>query len=358
MGAASCFSGSTFRLVNGSDSHPLVTRILVVRFSSMGDVILTTPVVRALHAMLEGDVEVHFLTKSPFAAAVRNLEGVSRVWTMERTTAEVEDDLKAVGFHYVVDLHANARSGFVKRALRADGGRTFDLTVNKRSLDKILLVRTGWDRLAGQHVVERYLATLRPFGDARAALARVGDDASLQLPLRPSEGKKEGVVLALGAAHVGKSIPESHWRGIVKGLRSQGEQVTLIGGPDERELAERLCAAEDGVRSLCGQASWADTFSMMSTAEVLVGGDTGAMHAGAALKVPMVVIWGCTSPALGMGPWNPHSKTVQLEPESPNRSRPCSRLGDRCRHKTPCIQRVPVQKILAGIEGILNRKAP
>jgi hypothetical protein len=229
MGAASCFSGSTFRLVNGSDSHPLVTRILVVRFSSMGDVILTTPVVRALHAMLEGDVEVHFLTKSPFAAAVRNLEGVSRVWTMERTTAEVEDDLKAVGFHYVVDLHANARSGFVKRALRADGGRTFDLTVNKRSLDKILLVRTGWDRLAGQHVVERYLATLRPFGDARAALARVGDDASLQLPLRPSEGKKEGVVLALGAAHVGKSIPESHWRGIVKGLRSKGEQVTLIG---------------------------------------------------------------------------------------------------------------------------------
>ena len=93
-----------------------MTRVLIIRFSSMGDVILTTPVVRALHAMLEGEVEVHYLTKAPFAEAVRGLAGVHRVWTIEKTTAEIESELQEVGFHYVVDLHANARSGFVKRA--------------------------------------------------------------------------------------------------------------------------------------------------------------------------------------------------------------------------------------------------
>ena len=87
-----------------------------------------------------------------------------------------------MGFHYVVDLHANARSGFVKRALRKGEGRTFDLTVDKRSLDKILLVRTGWDRLGGQHVVERYLDTLKPFGDALERLRSAGDEGALALP--------------------------------------------------------------------------------------------------------------------------------------------------------------------------------
>ena len=104
------------------------------------------------------EVEVHFLTKSAFVDAVDGLEGVHKVWSIEKTTAEVELDLVELGFHYVVDLHANARSGFIKRALRNNG--TLDLTVDKKSIEKILLVRFGWDRLRGEHVVERYLAPL------------------------------------------------------------------------------------------------------------------------------------------------------------------------------------------------------
>lgn len=160
-------------------------RVLLIRFSSMGDVILTSPVVRALHAMLEGGVEVHFLTKSAFVDAVDGLEGVHKVWSIEKTTAEVELDLVELGFHYVVDLHANARSAFIKRALRR--GNTLDLTVNKRSLEKMLLVRFGRDRLGGQHVVERYLATLDPFGSALSALGGVEDNGALRLPALEAE---------------------------------------------------------------------------------------------------------------------------------------------------------------------------
>lgn len=287
------------------------------------------------------------------------------MWTMDRTTAEVEADLQAQGFHYVVDLQANARSAFVKRALRKGEGRTLDLTVDKRSLDKIWLVRTGVDRLRGQHVVERYLDTLRPFGNALAALAEAGDNGALRLPVGLAEQSVEKAgapaqreaVLALGAAHAGKAIPEDHWQVILQGLVDAGHRVRLIGGADEAELGERLVRAQgDGapVHNGAGYMDWTETFENMARADVLIAGDTGAMHAGAALAVPMVVVWGCTSPALGMGPWRAHPKTVELQPEGPERRRPCSRLGDRCRHKTLCIQRVSPERILAAALSLLS----
>ena len=339
------------------------TRVLVVRFSSMGDVILTSPVVRALHAMLEGEVEVHYLTKSAFSGALEGMPGLHKVWTIDRTTVEVEAALLDVGFHYIIDLHANARSGFIKRALRNNG--TLDLTVDKKSIEKILLVRFGWDRLRGEHVVERYLNTLIPFGDALSALGGRGDAGALAVPA--NKGASEGVstrsgrvVLALGAAHVGKAIPLRHWHDIVGHLTAQGKSVDLIGGPDEVAMAAELVTVFEGcdVVSHCGIATWSETFALIRKGALLVAGDTGAMHAGAALQVPMVVVWGCTSPALGMGPWMPHPSTVQVEPEGPKRNRPCSRLGDRCRHKVRCPERVTPARVLAAIDAVLKQTAP
>ncbi|MBL6645350.1 MAG: glycosyltransferase family 9 protein [Flavobacteriales bacterium] len=344
------------------------TRVLVVRFSSMGDVILTSPVVRALHAMLEGDVEVHFLTKSPFAPAVQGLEGIRKVWTIDRTTAEVESELVEVGFHYVVDLHANARSGFVKRALRQGG--TLDLTVDKKSLAKILLVRFGVDRLKGEHVVQRYLDTLRPFGAALEVMAGQGDIGGLLLPAGTTQETGESapnsahrpprIALALGAAHVGKALPKAHWHDVLVHLVQQGWAVDLIGGPDEAQVGAELAAsfAEADVDNRCGQEDWGATFDRIGKAALLVVGDTGAMHAGAALQTPMVVLWGCTSPALGMGPWRPHPATRSLEPEGPTRDRPCSRLGDRCRHKVRCPERIAPERIIAAVDAVLNQTRP
>jgi len=325
----------------------------------MGDIILTSPVIRALHAMLEGKVEVHYLTKSAFSDAVFGLEGVEKVWTIDHTTAEVEEDLRNEGFHYVVDLHDNARSAFVKRALRAGEGRTFDLTVDKRSLEKMLLVRTGWDRLKGQHVVERYLKTLTPFGSPLEALKGLGDGGGLTVPeVRSARKPPSSIVLALGAAHAGKAIPEQHWAAILSGLAGQGQTLQLIGGPSESEMAGRLVdGAGDHAINSCG-LSWRETFEVLSNAALLIVGDTGAMHAGAAMRTPMVVVWGCTSPSLGMGPWKPHPSTIELEPANPERGRPCSRLGNHCRHSTPCMHRVSPERIIDAAREVLSQTKP
>lgn len=325
----------------------------------MGDIILTSPVIRVLHAMLEGKVEVHYLTKSAFSDAVSGLEGVEKVWTIDHTTAEVEEGLRNMGFHYVVDLHDNARSAVVKRALRTGEGRALDLTVDKRSFDKILLVRTGWDRLKGQHVVERYLQALTPFGSPLEVLEGLGDGGRLTVPsVRGAQKGPSGIVLALGAAHAGKAIPEQHWAAILSGLAGEGHAIQLIGGASESDMAARLAnGAGDHVANACG-LSWRETFEVLSNAALLIVGDTGAMHAGAAMQTPMVVVWGCTSPSLGMGPWKPHSSTIELEPANPERGRPCSRLGNRCRHSTPCTHRVSPERIIDAARKVLSQTRP
>lgn len=338
------------------ESENVLVKVLVVRFSSMGDILLTTPVLRAIHDVMEGEVELHFLTKKAFAPLVEGLESVQVVHTIERATTEVEPALKAVGFHYVVDLHSSARSGFVRRALVRDGALAF--RVDKRNFSKLKLVRGGTNDLAGEHIVDRYAKCLAAFGTVALG--------GLELPALPAVEVRAGrellaggfVAIAVGAAHEGKTVPVGHWVEVVRALTAAGSEVVLLGGPDDRPAAGLVELEESGVLNLVGELSLLESFAVLAAARVLVVGDTGLMHAGAAAGVPMVVVWGCTAPALGMAPYKAHLQTIELEPEGRRMvegvRRPCSKLGNRCRYKTPCIETVSAERISAAIFGLLS----
>ena len=96
-----------------------VTRILVLRFSSIGDIVLTTPVVRQLHAQLEGEVEIHYCTRAAYAPLVEHHPGVHTVHAFRKDLTEVLDALMGIEFHYIVDLHRNVRSSIAKRKVKA-----------------------------------------------------------------------------------------------------------------------------------------------------------------------------------------------------------------------------------------------
>lgn len=357
--------GEVLKIKSGGELGRI--RVLVVRFSSMGDVLLTTPVLRALHGVLEGDVEVHFLTKVAFAPLVQGLPNVHRVHTIERATTEVEAALKAIGFHYVVDLHRSARSAFVKRMLRKDGA--LSLVVDKRNYAKWKLVR-GWSYdLAGEHIVDRYMATLAPFSGGLGS-SHWDDGGGLDLPVLPdmvARGlPKNFVALAVGAAHQGKTIPVSHWVEVAQVLRKNNCDVVLLGGPDDLTTGAEIAAAcgprASGMMDLTGRLTLLESFAVLSFARVLAVGDTGLMHAGAAAGVPMVVVWGCTAPALGMGPYRPGGSVIELEPEGRKMiegvRRPCSKLGNRCRYDQPCIETVSPARIADALEALLSQTAP
>ena len=93
-------------------------KILVVRFSSIGDIVLTTPVIRCLKEQVEGDVEIHFLTKQQYKSVVANNPYISKIHTIAKSTNEIIDELKKEKFHYIVDLHKNLRSKRVIKNLK------------------------------------------------------------------------------------------------------------------------------------------------------------------------------------------------------------------------------------------------
>ena len=132
-------------------------KILVIRFSSIGDIVLTTPVLRCIR--MQTGSEVHFLTKESFRSVVEHNPHVSRVHTIRKKVSEVLPALRSEGFDFVVDLHRNLRSWQVKSALGVPS-KSFD----KLNWEKWLLVNIGINRLPKLHIVDRYLAAAAPLG--------------------------------------------------------------------------------------------------------------------------------------------------------------------------------------------------
>ena len=269
--------------------------------------------------MLDGPVEVHFLTKRAFVDAVTGLDGVARTWAIDRTTAEVEKLQGTWGS--ITWWTSMPMRGRVRQARPAQGGGE-DLRPDRGQAesgqDSPCPDRMGpaWRAACGR-ALPRHVEALR--GMHSSVCARQGMRRALALPpVAPTAGESVEVVLHWArptkARRFPRTIGRPWWQGCWKTV---GGSISLEG----RRSATRRPAegvAGDQVVNRCG-VTWTETFALLSKAALLVAGDTGAMHAGAALQVPMVVVWGCTSPALGMGPWRAHPDTVELQPEDPDR---------------------------------------
>ncbi|MFM7725504.1 MAG: glycosyltransferase family 9 protein, partial [Flavobacteriales bacterium] len=136
-----------------------MTKTLIIRFSSIGDVVLITPVLRAIKQQLDGETEVHVLTKKNYAAVLDGNPHIAKVHTREHTVQEIIPALLEENFDYIIDLHNNIRSRVVKRKLKC-----LSFTVQKYNIQKWLWVNFGINRMPHNHIVDRYLDTLHAFG--------------------------------------------------------------------------------------------------------------------------------------------------------------------------------------------------
>ena len=320
------------------------TRILVIRFSSMGDIVLTSPVIRRLVQQLEGNTEIHFLTKKAFAPLLENNPFIHQIHVIEKSVQEVIPELDALDFDYVVDLHNNIRSRAVKRRL----GR-LNFTFNKLNVQKWLLVNLGINRMPDVHVVDRYLDTISAFGTSDDGR---GLDYFLphELTIRNLNLPVDFVAVAVGAAHVGKRMQVKL---IVEFCNKINLPVVLLGGNEDKEAGSAIAAKYDQAIDLTGKLTIHQSAAVIREARVVVSGDTGLMHIAAAFKKKIVSVWGCTSPVLGMAPYRPHKDSVIIEPHGRHR-RPCSKLGDKCKYGNDnrCIDAVSALEIAQAIEKL------
>ena len=297
-------------------------KILIIRFSSIGDIVLTTPVIRCLKQQL--GAEIHFLTKKRFQQLVEPNPYIDRIHAINSKVSEVMPQLKEVGFDHVIDLHRNLRSLQVKLALRAPS-RAFD----KLNWQKWLMVRFKINRLPDIHIVDRYLATALPLGIKKDGqgldyFIPETDEVDPKTILPTNAGPY--VAFVIGAAHATKRLPESK---IIAMCKKISQPVILLGGPGEKEVGESIAAAAgEHVINACGSLRLHQSASVVRQADKVVSHDTGLMHVAAAFQKEIISIWGNTIPEFGMYPYygtQPNRNTTQQV--SHLSCRPCSKIG-------------------------------
>jgi ADP-heptose:LPS heptosyltransferase len=325
-----------------------MVKFLVVRFSSIGDIILTTPVIRHLKREVE-DAEIHFLTKSAYASLLKDNPYIDRIHSFDGDIKSCLDSLKNEGIDYIIDLHHNTRSARIKFGLKR-----VDFSVDKLNWKKWLYVNFKKDRMPDIHMVDRNLDTINSFIEKR-------DDLGLDyhIPVKdrvdpdsfPIAFRNGYLGLSIGAQHETKKLPVESLIALCKKLRYP---VLVLGGPGDRERGETLVSSmpEKEILNCCGRYNIHQSASLVKQSKVLITHDTGLMHMGAAFQKKIISVWGNTVPRFGMYPYRPDPASVQFE--VPGLScRPCSKIGyQKCPKKHfKCM----VDQDLEGIAEMAHR---
>jgi ADP-heptose:LPS heptosyltransferase len=298
-------------------------KILILRFSSIGDIILTTPVIRCLKQQVP-NVIVHFATKKSFAGFMGNNPYVDKLHLLDNSANEFIKTLKAENYDYIFDLHNNLRTLKIKLAL--GWGKSYSF--NKLNFKKWLWTNLKLNRMPAVHIVDRYMDTTK-------ILQVQNDQQGLDYFIPQSDiitPKDWGIpteynVYCIGGQHATKKLPQAKMRDLVKNLSLP---LVLLGGLEdvpEGNALTKYCEENFPnkiIVNLCGICNLNQSASVAQQANMVYTHDTGMMHIAAALKKPVVALWGNTHPGLGMYPyktehWNIQNNTINC--------RPCSKIG-------------------------------
>jgi len=318
------------------------SKILIIRFSAIGDIVLASPVMRILQEGLEGGAELHLVVRKRYLAVAENNPRLSKIFSFENTVQEVMEPISAEGYDYVIDLQNNFRSGLIKKRL---GSLAF--TVDKRNFAKFLWIKFGF-HFDIPHVVDRYIDTLKTLGlsdDGKGLEFHISETVSVDLPFQSY------TAVVIGANHFGKRPDASHWASIIHRIPGN---IVIVGGKEEEMMSTALLT-EQRIFSVVNRLNLSESAWVVKNAQLVIAGDTGLMHIACAFQKNIISLWGCTRPGLGMSPWKPGSQSVMLEPVGRG-ERPCSKLGDSCKHGqlNRCIHEIDLNVLEKSVKKILG----
>lgn len=314
-------------------------KILVIRFSSIGDIVLTSPVIRCLHEQL--GAEVYVITKEVFADIYRNNPHVHRVITIKSKVAEAEDELRSVKFDFVVDLHNNIRSAQVKRICKAPSS-----SFPKLNIKKWLYVNIRVGSMPDVHIVDRYFEAVKALGvvnDVKGLDYFIDPKNNVDLATLPPTHQHGYIAIATGAKFKTKEMPVEKMIEVIKHLNIP---VVLLGGKEDMKKGEKIAqACGDLVYNGCGKYNLDQSASLLQQADRVITHDTGLMHIAAAFKKRIYSVWGSTVPEFGMHPYLPGDGSQIIEVHGLS-CRPCSKLGyEKCpKSHFRCMKDISVTK--------------
>lgn len=296
-------------------------KFLIIRFSSIGDIVLTSPVVRNLKEQVE-DVEIHYLTKPQFKSLVESNPYVDKVHVLKDSFSETVEELKYEHFDYIIDLHKNLRTYRFKNKLKI-----ISFSFNKLNWEKWLLVNFKKNKMPNVHIVDRYLDTLKIFdvkNDEKGLDFFIPEQDKVDVSSIAKELKNGYVGAVVGAFHNTKKLTAEKLINICSKI---DKPIVLLGGPENKEEAGKVVQAlNKNIYNTCGDYNINQSASLVQQANVILTPDTGLMHIASAFKKKIVSVWGNTVPEFGMYPYlsHPDSKIIEIKNL---KCRPCSKIG-------------------------------
>ncbi|PKP10672.1 MAG: glycosyl transferase [Bacteroidetes bacterium HGW-Bacteroidetes-4] len=327
-----------------------MVKFLIVRFSSIGDIVLTTPVIRGLKQQVE-NAEVHFLTKPQFARVLAENPYIDKLLLLKETINDTVDEINNEGYDYLIDLHHNLRTSVIKRKTGL-----ISFSFDKLNFKKWLLVNLKINRMPDVHIVDRYRDTVRLFDvndDGKGLDYFIPESEEVVPEQMHAAFAKRYLVAVVGANYFTKQIPAEK---LIEIINRSGIPACLVGGNDVLEQAAQI---EKGLKvpflNTVGKISLHQSASFIRQAAGVITPDTGMMHIAAAFKKPVVSLWGNTVPELGMYPYRADERSKIFE--VPGLScRPCSKIGyNKCpKGHFKCMQNIDTQEVVKQIQLIIN----
>lgn len=302
-----------------------MTKILIIRFSSIGDIVLTTPVIRCTKQQ-KPDIEIHYLTKKSFKGILEHNPYITKIHLIEKEVKEVIEDLKKENFDFVVDLHNNIRSLQIKMALSKPSA-----SFKKLNFKKWLLVNFKINKMPETHIVDRYMQTVESLGiknDKKGLDYFITAENEVNISTLPTSHQNGYIGFVIGAKHFTKQLPTEKIISICKKIN---QPIVLLGGKEDTERAELIKnAVESTIYNACGKYNLNQSASLIKQATKIISHDTGLMHIAAAFKKEIISVWGNTVPAFGFTPYLPDARSKIVEVKNLS-CRPCSKIGyEKC----------------------------
>jgi ADP-heptose:LPS heptosyltransferase len=298
-------------------------KFLIIRFSSIGDIVLTTPIIRCLKQQVP-DAEVHFLTKKSFKGILETNPYIDKLILLDESWELMLHELQQEEYNYIIDLHHNIRTLRIKNALKVPA-----FSFNKLNIKKWLLTAFKINTLPNIHIVDRNFETVKSFG-----VSNDGKGLDYFIPAKdeikgndiPASHQFGYIGVVIGAALNTKKMPVAK----LKELCSKIDYpIILLGGPEDRADGDRIAALDEiKIYNACGKFNLNESADLVRKSKLIITHDTGLMHIAAAFKKPILSIWGNTVPAFGMTPYFGNANiTHQIFEVKKLGCRPCSKIG-------------------------------
>jgi ADP-heptose:LPS heptosyltransferase len=319
-----------------------IKKILLIRFSSIGDIVLCSPVIRCTKTKYP-NAEIHFITKKDYAGILEHNPHISKCISIDKDINATIPSLKKENYDIIIDLHKNLRSLRLRSRLRAK-----PYTFKKLNIKKWLFTNFKINLLPKKHIVDRYFEGIKPLGIKND---NMGLDYFISNDTKNPIIQKKYIAFAIGAKFITKIMPPEILTNIIKEI---DYEIILLGGKTDVNNAKEIIKLNPNkeIINYCGRLSLDESAAVIKNALAVVSNDTGLMHIASAFSKRIVSVWGNTVPDFGMYPYMPTLKINEnwMISEVKNlKCRPCSKIGyDKCPKKHfDCMYKQNVNKIIS-----------